>query len=194
MLKYLPKITLKPHGSAAPRDSRRWERGQSLVEMSIGFVLLLTMLSGLLDLGRAYFIYVALEDGVGEGVLYLSLFPACRTEADSFDYNGDGDLADLVDTNPTFDSNGDSRPDNDHDIDCTSPNNAEYRTRFSGGGLVNWDTAQIRVSRPAVYGVGDPVSVSISYTFQLLTPVMPRIAGVNPITLSTNAAQIIIGE
>ena len=54
------------------------ERGQSLVEVAIGFVALLFILSGVLDLGRVYFIFVALEDGAGEAALYLSINPECR--------------------------------------------------------------------------------------------------------------------
>ncbi len=49
--------------------SHRLERGQSMVEMALGFVLLLIVLSGLLDVGRAFYIYVALEDAAGEAAL-----------------------------------------------------------------------------------------------------------------------------
>jgi hypothetical protein len=142
--------------------SQRLEKGQSLVEMTVGFVILILILSGLLDLGRAYFIFVALEDGAGEGAIYLSIKPDCRTAADG--------------------------------ADCADPNNADYRARNSGGGLVDWQTATIVAHRPNLYGVGDPVSVTISYQFALLTPIMPQIAGVNPLTLSVTADQTIISE
>ncbi len=142
--------------------TRRLEKGQSLVEMTVGFVILIVILSGLLDLGRAYFIFVALEDGAGEGAIYLSIDPDCRTAADG--------------------------------LDCAAPNNADYRARNSGAGLVDWQAATISVDRPNLYGVGDPVSVTISYSFQLLTPIMPQIAGVNPLTLSVTADQTIISE
>lgn len=53
------------------------QRGQSLVEFSLTAIIILLILSGLLDLGRLYFIYVALEDSAGEAALYLSLYPQC---------------------------------------------------------------------------------------------------------------------
>jgi len=60
----------------------RSERGQSLVEMTLGFVILLLVASGLLDLGRLYFVYVALEDGAGEAATYLAINPACAYATD----------------------------------------------------------------------------------------------------------------
>jgi hypothetical protein len=58
------------------------ERGQSLVEVALTFPILLLILSGMIDLGRLYFTYVALEDVVGEAALYLSINPGCRYESD----------------------------------------------------------------------------------------------------------------
>jgi Flp pilus assembly protein TadG len=58
------------------------ERGQSLVEVALTFPILLLILSGMIDLGRLYFTYVALEDVVGEAALYLSINPDCRYETD----------------------------------------------------------------------------------------------------------------
>jgi hypothetical protein len=130
--------------------------------MSVGFVLLLIILSGLLDIGRAYFIYIAMEDGAGEAALYLSIDPACKTAADG--------------------------------AQCADPNNAEYRARQAGGDNLNWSAATITMTRPELYGVGDPVSVTIEYSVQLITPFMPRISGLNPIHLKAHATQTIIRE
>ena len=143
------------------------ERGQSLVEMTLGFVLILIVLSGILDLGRAYFIFIALEDGVGEAALFLSINPHCRTTADT-------DL-------------GLGR-------DCSDPNNAEFRARNAGGQNVDWTTVNVVIDRTDPYGVGDPVSVTIDYTFPLLSPFVPRFSGVNPLTLTVKASQVIITE
>lgn len=142
--------------------AERLEKGQSLVEMTVGFVVLIMILSGLLDLGRIYFVYIALEDGAGEGAVYLSIDPKCRTAADG--------------------------------AVCAAPNNADHRARNSGKQFVDWTGANIIIDRPTVYGVGDPVSVTVEYSFPLLTPIMPQIAGVNPITLRVTANQTIIKE
>lgn len=130
--------------------------------MSVGFVLLLIILSGLLEVGRAYYIYIGLEDGAGEAALYLSIDPDCRTAADG--------------------------------SQCADPNNAEYRARNAGGENVDWSSADITIERPAVYGVGDPVTVTITYELPLITPFIPRFVGINPVYLTTEATQTIIRE
>jgi Flp pilus assembly protein TadG len=49
--------------------------GQSLVEVAIAMPLLIVILVGILDLGRAYFTYVALTDAAAEGAAYAAIHP-----------------------------------------------------------------------------------------------------------------------
>jgi hypothetical protein len=58
-------------------DNQALERGQSFVEAALGFVFFLIFLMGLFDLGRAFFIFVALEDSAGEAALYLAINKDC---------------------------------------------------------------------------------------------------------------------
>ena len=51
------------------------ERGQSLVEMAISLVLLLLLLSGIVELGMAFFQFIQLRDAAQEGALYGSINP-----------------------------------------------------------------------------------------------------------------------
>jgi len=51
------------------------EKGQSLVELSLSLVLLLIILSGIVDLGRAIFTKFAMKDAAEEGVIYGTSFP-----------------------------------------------------------------------------------------------------------------------
>ena len=51
------------------------ERGQSLVEMTVGLMFLLVLLAGIVDVGRALFAQVALLDAAEEGAMYGSLQP-----------------------------------------------------------------------------------------------------------------------
>jgi hypothetical protein len=143
-------------------NSKKAEKGQSLVEFSLSLVLLLLLLSGLLDLGRVYFTFVALEDAAGEAALYLSLNPQCVHATDG--------------------------------VACADPNNADYRARNSGGHEVDWTKANINFEIPEFYGVGEPVKVTVDYSYALLTPIIPRIVGLNPIKITTSASQIIITE
>lgn len=56
-------------------NSKRKERGQSLVELAISFMLVMLIFSGAVDFGRAYFALVALRDAAQEGVIYASVHP-----------------------------------------------------------------------------------------------------------------------
>ena len=59
-----------------PRTNRSdHERGQSMVELVLSFVVLLILLSGVIDLGRAFFAFIALRDAAQEGALYGSIYP-----------------------------------------------------------------------------------------------------------------------
>ena len=55
-------------------DWRR-ENAQGLVEFAVGITFLLVLLAGILDLGRAYFSYIALQDAAQEGASYASIAP-----------------------------------------------------------------------------------------------------------------------
>jgi len=66
---------------------RKLEQGQSLVEVAISMVFFFFFLLGVLDLGRVYFIYVALEDSAGEAANFLALNPNCATVDDCADPN-----------------------------------------------------------------------------------------------------------
>ncbi len=140
------------------------ERGQSLVEVSLSLMLLLTLFSGIVDLGRAYIASVALQDAVNEGAIYLSIEPACR-------YVLDGGS-----------------------LDCNDPNNAEYRARNAGGGEIDWSRTEITVTRSATYGTGDPVTVSVRYRFPLITPIISQLLSRDSLILGASATHIIISE
>ncbi len=51
------------------------ERGQSLVELSIAMVLLLTLFAGVVDLGRIFFHFIEMRDAAEEAMVYGSAFP-----------------------------------------------------------------------------------------------------------------------
>jgi Flp pilus assembly protein TadG len=53
----------------------RVENGQSMVEFAFGMVILVIILVGIVDLGRAFFIFMALRDAAQEGAVYGSICP-----------------------------------------------------------------------------------------------------------------------
>ncbi|MFM8322002.1 MAG: TadE family protein [Chloroflexota bacterium] len=52
------------------------EKGQSLVEFAISLVMLLVLLAGAVDGGRALFTYLAMRDAAQEGATFASINPA----------------------------------------------------------------------------------------------------------------------
>ena len=63
--------------------TRSSQRGQSLTEMAISITLLMLVLAGVIDLGRAYYSYLSLKDAAAEGAAYGSIAPGdlARIEA-----------------------------------------------------------------------------------------------------------------
>jgi hypothetical protein len=58
---------------------RQSEKGQSLVEFAFSLVMLLILVAGIVDLGRALFTYLSIRDAAQEGALYASLNPTDTT-------------------------------------------------------------------------------------------------------------------
>lgn len=57
------------------------QRGQSLVEIAVTMPILLLVLMGILDLGRAYWTYITLSDAAAEGAAYAALYPSDTEQA-----------------------------------------------------------------------------------------------------------------
>jgi len=55
------------------RVKTRNERGQSMAEFAISLVILLTLLAGVVDLGRMFFAYIIIRDAAQEGAVYGSI-------------------------------------------------------------------------------------------------------------------------
>lgn len=68
------------------------QRGQSIVELALLFPLLMMLLMGLLDLGRAYYIMVALRDAAEEGASYAAIQPTDEAEIKARAADASGDL------------------------------------------------------------------------------------------------------
>ena len=57
------------------------EKGQSLVEVALAMPLLIIIMMGILDLGRAYLTYIALSDAAAEGAAYAAIHPSDQAQA-----------------------------------------------------------------------------------------------------------------
>ncbi|MGB7340524.1 MAG: TadE family protein [Phototrophicaceae bacterium] len=155
------------------------ERGQSLVEFAISLPVLILLLSGLVDFGRAYYTFIALEEAAAEAALYYAIFPSCPDASASVT-----------------------------GIDCSDPNNAIYRATNSGNGefdsaLATWNIPYDAVTSPA-QGWRDPllngcstigcsVLVQVRYPFEILTPgIRFFLGGGDTLPIRTQASQIIV--
>jgi Flp pilus assembly protein TadG len=56
-----------------PENPHPTESGQSLVELAMSLMFLFILLAGAVDLGRAFFTYIALRDAAQEGAAYASI-------------------------------------------------------------------------------------------------------------------------
>lgn len=65
----------------------RRERGQGMVEFAFSVTIMVLILMGIVDLGRAYYIYVALTNAAGEGAAYASMNPNCLSCSDPNNVN-----------------------------------------------------------------------------------------------------------
>jgi len=63
------------NGSDRRSPRCRGERGANLVEMALVLPLLLMLLMGVVDVGRAFYSYVTLTNAVREGARFASRFP-----------------------------------------------------------------------------------------------------------------------
>lgn len=62
------------------RNVQKNEYGQSLVELAISLIIILTLLAGAVDFGIALYSYVAIRDAAQEGALYASIDPTNTSE------------------------------------------------------------------------------------------------------------------
>jgi len=129
-------------------------------------IFLVILLMGVLDLGRAYFTYLALKDAAQEGAYFGSAFPQC------------------------VDTGGITNP------GCADPNNIPFRVRHSApaGGLVDWagSGAVVTTTLPPVMKDGQSLTVTISYQYQMLTPLVGTIANGQVLTLTAQSSAVIV--
>jgi Flp pilus assembly protein TadG len=78
------------------QEKKRTERGQSLVEMAMSLVILLLLVGGVVDLGRAFFTFMALRDSVQEGALYGSINPTLTQEIKNHVLNSSNMVPDMI--------------------------------------------------------------------------------------------------
>lgn len=154
------------------------EKGQSLIELAISFMLIMLILSGAVDFGRAYFALVALRDAAQEGVIYASVHPK--------------EQADVIER---VQSTADSP------IDLTTTTvNIIYGPASQGFAADGSDACAGFTNTGA--DSADPggrhdiisnfVTVEVSYPFAFTMPLIPPIIGTNAINLRAEQTHTIL--
>jgi hypothetical protein len=131
---------------------------------------LLIILSGLLDLGRLYYAYVAVTDVAGEAVGYASAYLP----------SSDGLCPDPGDLSCPYDPhNPDPTGDDRRHLDCTCD-----RAYAATSGLVAGEGLGVVLTVPGGTTFGSQITVTVHYTHTLLTPLMSVIVpgGTLPLT------------
>jgi len=152
---------------AFARGSRR--RGQSLVEFALILPVLLLLVLGAMDLGRAYFTSISLENAVKEGAFFGSRAPTCATDA-TVDCDDPGNVEARVEIEL------DGHTVSSFQAKCF----AAGTTVFTGPGKALVDCVD-----------GDLYYVRAQSPFALITPIMSNIVG-NSITLTSDASAVVV--
>jgi Flp pilus assembly protein TadG len=172
------------------RENNNREKGQSLMELAISLVVLLILLAGVVDLGRAFFTYITLRDAAQEGASYAAVAEDdpitdvagyCSAIADR-----------VIITTSELDGGVSSGP-----IDLVAMDNA---------GNVSVETQITRVDKngvaysyectdtpPADICLGSAVQVEVTYdSFPMTMPFMGTIIGSQTISLNANVIDTIL--
>ncbi|MEI7744494.1 MAG: TadE/TadG family type IV pilus assembly protein, partial [Chloroflexota bacterium] len=153
---------------ASLRDGR--SSAQSLVEFTLVLPILLLIVLGALDLGRAYVMTISMQSAVKEGAMYGARNPVCDTPAADSACADPSNVAARVTRelgaigSPVITSR------------CYVPATAD----FSGSG-----------KSLATCSDGDLYRVSVTATFSLITPVISFLVG-NSFSLSADATSVVI--
>ena len=137
-------------------NSKIHERGQSLLELAISLVLILTLLAGVVDFGMAFFSWVAIRDASQEGAIYGAVEPS-------------GNFSGTSNPNPQIAARVRS-------VSNTPVNLADTgRVRVFVAPIVDPDNpASAPLGCP-----GTPITVLVEYDYQSITPGLSAFLGNN---------------
>lgn len=146
------------------------ERGQSFLELAISLTLLLILLAGAVDLGRAFFTFISIRDSVQEGASYAAIAPYdCQGIIKRIEEHTDTPINLQTDLNVDIDvkitrSNG-------SETTCTSTSTPVYDSYCPGG----------------------QIDITVTYNnFQITTPFLGTFIGTQSLPLSAQVIDSIL--
>jgi TadE-like protein len=175
------KVTMSKQ-TRYPGWRRKLQRGQSLMELALSLTVLVLVVSGVVDLGRAFFTKITLDSAISEGAHWLAAYPGCAMYGIAF-----GDGSNVVNAPPH----------------CKGTNSITRRIRNESNLLIDNPTTNCCISKISLIlpsgkradeiVPGDTLKMRIEYKMPLLTPVMKALFG-DVFILATEAEEVIRGN
>ena len=164
------------------------EKGQSLVELALTLLIILTLLAGAVDLGSAFFSYVAIRDAAQEGALFGSIKPIV-----DLDNDGRYDLGEPLNTSDY----------------TANPDTIDKRVRQSSNRPINLNDFVLKICNsqppnaigwievcfsdpPCSAGSAGWIRVSVRYNYRLYMPFIGAILGTSTIPLTASVTDTIL--
>lgn len=158
------------HATGQRRARRSW-RGQSLVEFALVVPVLLILVAGAIDFGRAFYGWITIENAAKEGAMYGARNPRCDTtktgcaSSATVSYSVNKDLSGLTGVSQT--------------VSCVAPDQVTVRDLNANNG-------------PTICREGDTYRVAVRYPFRLITPILASIVGQQLTIASTSTAMVLV--
>jgi Flp pilus assembly protein TadG len=162
------------------KNLRRSERGQSLGELSIVMTLVLVLLAGVADGGRAFFTYISLRDAAQEGALYGSfVFSQADTSNNLID---PGTACSQITARVMQNS--------DNPVDLSSDASILVQIEQASNPGVWVDCTSTISIQPCV---SDRIRVAVTYPdFTLSTPFLGAVIGTQTVDISASVEDIVL--
>jgi Flp pilus assembly protein TadG len=143
------------------------ERGQSLVEFALTITFVVMLLAGLIDLGNAFFSFVALRDAAQDGAVYAAL-------------------------EPIIDSNNNGQYDNGESLNISAIVERVRNASSSPIDLNDTTKVTVNVSFDDDPCQGNTVTVSVTYNYPISVPFLGGILGSNTIPITASVTNTIL--
>lgn len=159
------------------------ERGQSLTELSITMTLVLILLAGVADIGRAFFTYITLRDAAQEGALYGSFaFSAPDPGGAPNALINPGAACSLITQRVRQNSNS--------PVDLANEANITVQIASSKNSSVWVDCTPAMTIQPCAY---DRIRVRVAFDdFTLSTPFLGALIGTQTVDISASVEDTIL--
>ncbi len=156
------------------RRYQRGARGQSLVETAISLSVLLLIFSGAVDLGRAFYSWIQINNAVSEGAHWAATYPGCIGSGANAYFN-----------------NYNNSPNVSVPTECRQSNSIAERILNEEGTLDRRDIQCVLVT-PIDPAQGSTIQVKVKINVTMVTPIIRAMFGPK-LSLYAQAQEVVRG-